>query len=195
MSANPPKQNTNARKRWMQIHAYLSIFFFPFALLFATSGVLYLWSDLETKTGEDIILQELTPEAPTTLDDVEALLREQIKQNNWAVPTGTLSKRGNKFRWGSTTSTFIEYQASSTIKSEATLTLNKVNFYGRLLNFHTGKGSSLMDTLGTLFAILLIVSYLSGTVLAFKTKWMRTSTIIAFSLGLITLILALSFGF
>ncbi len=195
MAQNSPVKKSSPRKRWIQFHAYLSVFFFPFAIAYTLTGALYIWGDLPTLDKTNLTLYDLEPKSPATLEKVEALIREQCEKNQWPLPSGEIRKDGKEFKWGSTKTRQVKYKASRSTQGKAYLTYLKVTLYGRVLNFHKGKGGKFLDVLGTAFALLLLVSYLSGVYLAFKSSELRNNTVIAFILGFVVLTLAIYLGF
>ncbi len=194
-SSNLSLQKSPSRKRWIQFHAYLSVFFFPFAIVYTITGALYIWGDLKTSHKDQVTLYDLKPNAPNSLQDIESLIRKHCEINSWEIPNGALELGDKAYGWGSKKSIHIKYRQSGSTKGKAYLTYTKVTLYGRLLNFHKAKGGTFLDILGTSFALLLIVSYLSGIYLAFKSRELRNKTLIAFVIGFTALVLAVFLGF
>jgi hypothetical protein len=170
----------------MRIHSYLSILFLPLALVYAISGIAYLFADWDTSNKNRITLYDLEPESPRILEHVEPLLREQLKANNYPIPTGELNEDDEDeahFEWKSGRSYTVKYRPSSSTKGKAYISIRQKTFYGRLISFHKGDGRDLLDILGASFACLLIFSYLSGVYLAIKIPYLRIGTLIALIVG------------
>lgn len=176
----------------MKWHGYLSIFFLPLALLYVVSGSLYLWADLDTQVKEKVTLYGLEPDAPVEADLVRALLKRELAARGYSIPQDELKQDDEgEYVWRTNRSYRVVYRPSSSTKGKAYITVYNSTLYGRLLNFHKGKGSDLFDILGTSFAVLLIFSYLSGVYLAFKIPAMRKWSVMSFLLGLSVVVWAL----
>ena len=175
-----------ARKNFQRLHGYLSIFFLPLALIYIISGTLYLWLDVDTFEKEKITLYDLKPSSPHALADVEALLRAELGSRQYSIPRETLylsDEESDKFKWRSGRSYRVEYRPSSSTKGKAYITIYQSTLYGRLINFHKGEGGVFFDVMGTAFALLLLISYLSGLFLALKLDSMRRGTWLSMLLG------------
>jgi|GEM_PF-5898886 len=182
------------RKNLQRIHGYLSIFFLPFALIYMVSGVLYLWADLDTFEKEKITLYGLEPESPRELREVEALLRSELDERGYKIPREGIylsDDEADEFKWRSGRSYRVEYRPSSSTEGKAYIRIYESTLYGRLLNFHKGEGGAIFDFLGTAFACLLLVSYLSGLFLALKLDSMRRGTWVSMILGATVVVVVL----
>ena len=171
------------RKLWMRVHSYLSILFLPLALVYAVSGIAYLFADWDTSNKSRITLYDLEPESPRSLEQVEPLLREQLKANSYSIPTGELKEDDENeahVEWKTGRSYTVRYRPSSSTKGKAYISIRQKTFYGRLISLHKGDGRDLLDILGASFACILILSYLTGVYLAIKIPYLRTGTLIAF---------------
>ncbi|PIQ24018.1 hypothetical protein COW36_05730 [bacterium (Candidatus Blackallbacteria) CG17_big_fil_post_rev_8_21_14_2_50_48_46] len=182
------------RKLWMQIHGYLSIFFLPLACLFALSGTLYMWIEPQETSKQTFELSALTPIAPVTPELVKDLVLNELKSHKISAPQGELTQKGNRFLWGKKSGVQVQYQPSESNPQSATIKLSQPTFFGRLMAIHKGKGGTLLNSLTTGFAILLLGSYLSGLLLALKTTWMQKASLISLVAGVFVSVIAFIWG-
>lgn len=183
------------RKLWMQLHGYASLFFLPFACVYAISGALHIWAEPHEFEKHIISLTQLQPQAPDTQADVQALIKAELAKNHLSQPEGDLKQRGKSFVWGKNNDRLVKYTPDPQDPHRASLQLSQITFYGRMISFHKGKGSNLLDVLGTGFALLLVCSYLSGLLLALKTAWMQKASLVSLALGLFVTLACLLLGF
>lgn len=176
----------------MQLHGYLSIFFLPLACVYAFSGSAYLWLDPKESLQMTIEIQNLVSIVPVTEEKIKAVILQELPKNGiFSSPRGKLKQQGNRFSWGDQRHLRVKYYVSAQNPQTAILKISTPTLYGRLIGFHKGKGSGLIKGLGTGFALLLIVSYLSGLFLALKTTWLKKFTILSFIIGLILTLISI----
>ena len=72
------------KKRWMQIHTYLSLFFLPAALIYALTGVLYIF-EIRQDSGAKILEFEL--ESMPKNGEEQAFILHILQENNLKIPS------------------------------------------------------------------------------------------------------------
>ena len=169
-----------ARKKWIQIHAYLSLFFLPVALLYAITGSLYIFGikDLAGATINDYELEEaFSPgqEAKTMLGLLE--------KNNLQIP-----KNQEVYDYkGVPTMGSIWYNAALVKEKsgEYIMRTTQRSIYGILVLMHKSKGRFYFDVLAIGFAASLMFFYLSGLVATSFAKEHRKAAFSMLALGFI----------
>lgn len=175
-----------SRKAWMRFHAYLSILFLPFAAVYTYSGILYLLDAGDSYERKTVTLYDLEPDAPETIEDATPLVKETVEANGYELPENAPEKGEKYITWRSDNGLKIDYRPSSSTEGKAYIKIRKLTLYGRAIDFHKGDGGAdWMMWLGITFASLLMVSYLSGVVLAIQIPSMRIGSALFLAAGFI----------
>ncbi|TKX30556.1 hypothetical protein [Campylobacter estrildidarum] len=175
-------------KLFRQIHIYLSLFFLPCALIFAITGIAYIFG-----FNQDIGLKEQSYKLIKHIEEgkeKEALI-EYLIENNLTIPSNinTIKNKHKGISIGG-----IHYSASiaQTSKDEYTITLKTRSLLGDMIMLHKNKGLWYFSVLSVGFGIVLFLLYISGlTITLFANKKDRKKQFLVLFLGFfITIILA-----
>lgn len=138
---------------------------------------------------------EMTIEVPLDepladdMDAQQAFVVEQLKKNDMPIPWGRPRIRRDQFVWGRTTGTnvILSIQGSDTVR----IRVDIPDFFNRLANFHEARGGPAFNVLGAAFAIAMIVIYISGILICWKSVKLRREIVISFCIGLAATIIAI----
>ncbi|MDE6886156.1 MAG: hypothetical protein K2P17_03870 [Helicobacteraceae bacterium] len=157
-----------AKKNWMQIHTYLSLFFLPACILYVLTGIGYIF-EFRQNSGANIIEIPLN-EMPKNGQEKEFILNK-LKENNLKIPQNTELKMSK----GALNMGNIKYNVSLTKNknNEPTLRIIDRGIYGILMLMHKSNGKkydicgfklSIFDFIAISFSISLMLFYLSGLI-------------------------------
>lgn len=172
-----------SKKNWMKIHTYLSLFFLPMCLIYAITGVGYIFG-LKENAGATIHTINIT--SPLQ-DNLEEMMIEILKANNLKIPKNTTVRiqKGNPIMGNLKYIVFIQKDKNG----QMVLRTIERNFYGILLLLHKAKGAVLFDILAICFSISLLIFYLSGLIVtSFCKKYRKLALITLFGGFIITFI-------
>lgn len=182
------------RKLWMQIHLYLSLFFTPLALIYAFTGVLYIFG-LNQNAGA--IITNITLESRPQKGQERDFILEILNQNNLKIPKDTSIKslKGN-IAMGD-----VKYSVALLMEKNGNLILRTTerNLYGVLMMMHKSGGKkyeigdfrfSLFDFLAIGFGISMLLFYLSGLIMTSFCKGKRKAAFGVMGIGFLLTILA-----
>lgn len=180
------------RLTWMQLHTYLSCFFFPIALVFIISGSLYLLDIEGGHTGEYEYAIELPEGWPQDEAEAKKLILPIIEKYGHDKLPPDFYFEDNWVGWfGYKQEVFID--PSQNIK-HAKLHVNKHDFLHQLLLIHKGHAGLFFRLLAILFGISLFISVLTGLVLALSISKLRVPALWCTCFGLSTLMAAYLLG-
>ena len=186
------------KKNWMQIHTYLSLFFLPVALIYALTGVLYIF---EIRQDSGARIHTIPLESAPEKGKEQEIILSTLKENNLKIPKNTkvTNFRGNMPRMGN-----VYYDVViSQDKNGAMLRATQRNLYGVLMLMHKSVGTkfqlgsfrfSLFDFIAIGFGISLVIFYLSGLIVTSFCKRNRKAAFGILGVGLIITILAVYFS-
>lgn len=145
-------------KLFRQIHIELSLFFLPLALLYATTGALYL-SGFNQDSGAKI--WKLTLPQMQKEDLPKAVNDELLKNGLRQIENATLrkGKRNTLLMGGADYSVTLSEDKSN---GGWNMRVVKRGFWGNLIMLHKGKAKWYFDVLAYAFATSLIIFYFSG---------------------------------
>lgn len=172
-----------SKKTWMKIHTYLSLFFLPFALIYAITGVGYIF-DLRQDFGAKVF--ELELESMPKKGEEQNLLLELLAKHHLKIPPNTEVKliKGNPSIGN------VAYSATISRGKDGKPTFRVVerSWYGVLLLMHKSSGSkfelgsfkfSVFDILAIGFGISLLLFYLSGLIV---TSFCKRDRVVSFAI-------------
>lgn len=169
-----------AKKNWMKIHTYLSLFFMPMCLIYVLTGVGYIFK-LKDDAGAKI--HTIALESPLQEGREKEMIIDILKANNLKVPQNTNLEvvKGN-LSMGN-----IKYVVSIQKDKSGQLVLKTMerSLYGVFVLMHKAKGGAIFNALAICFATSLLIFYLSGLIVTTFCKRNRKVAGIAFSSGLI----------
>lgn len=175
-----------AKKHWMKIHTYLSLFFLPMCLIYVLTGIGYIF-DFKDSAGAKIYEFAL-PNAPQQGKEAEAII-EVLKANNLKIPANT-TLRAQK---GNLTMGSISYSVSleSDKNGAAKVKVMDRSIYGILVLMHKAKGAVYFNAVAICFALSLAIFYMSGLIMTSFCKNKRKSAGIAFGAGFVITAIAI----
>lgn len=178
----------NKNKLFRQIHIYLSLFFLPCALLFALTGIVYIFG-IKQDVGLKIERYKLSKVIESGKER-EALI-EYLKTNGLKVPPNTniIKSKDKGITIGG-----IHYSANIVQNSvnEYSITLKTRSLLGDMIMLHKDKGAWYFSVLSVGLGIVLFMLYISGLMMTlFANKKDRKKQFTTLALGfIITVLLA-----
>lgn len=186
------------KKNWMQIHTYLSLFFLPVALIYALTGVLYIF---EIRQDSGARIHTIPLESAPEKGKEQEIILSTLKENNLPIPKNTKIKihRGNPSMGN------VRYGAIIIKDKDGSFVVRTIerNLYGVLMLMHKSVGTkfqlgsfrfSLFDFIAIGFGISLVIFYLSGLIVTSFCKRNRKAAFGTLGVGLIITILAVYFS-
>ncbi|EAI3983618.1 hypothetical protein YO64_06860 [Campylobacter jejuni] len=178
----------NKNKLFRQVHIYLSLFFLPCALLFALTGIAYIFG-IDQDVGLKVEQYQLSKVIESGKER-EALI-EFLKTNGLKIPSNTniIKSKDKGITIGGT-----HYSANITQNStnEYNITLKTRSLLGDMIMLHKDKGAWYFSVLSVGFGITLFMLYISGLMITlFANKKDRSKQFAVLGVGVVvTLLLA-----
>lgn len=182
------------RKLWMQIHLYLSLFFLPAALIYAITGVFYIF-EIRQNSGANII--EIKLDSMPQKGDEKEFIITTLQEHQLKVPKDTTlhSMKGN-LAMGD-----IKYGVSLIKDKDGTPIIRTIDrgLYGILMLMHKSTGTkyelggfkfSFFDFIAIGFGISMLLFYLSGLIITSFCKGKRKAAFGVLGAGFIITTLA-----
>ncbi|WP_270986165.1 hypothetical protein [Campylobacter upsaliensis] len=182
----------NKNKLFRQIHIYTSLFFLPCAVLFAFTGMAYIFGfnqDVGLKT-QNYILQKSIEVGK----EREALL-EFLKENNLKIPSNTELRVGKGKGNGNSANVMLmggtHYSVEmKPVANHYEITLKTRSILGDMIMLHKDKAAWYFSVLSVGFGVVLFLLYLSGLMITFfASKKDRAKQLTTFAIGLLVTIL------
>lgn len=166
-------------KLFRQIHIELSLFFLPLALLYATTGALYLSGfnqDWGAKIWKFTLPQVQKEDLPKIVND------ELLKNGLTPIKDAKLrkGKRNTLLIGGADYSVTL---AEDKAKNGWSMKVVKRGFWGNLIMLHKGKAKWYFDVLAYAFATSLIIFYFSGLMMTKFCQRRRKRALLVTGLG------------
>ena len=184
---------SKTRLLWIRWHAFVSCFFLPFALLYALTGILYLFG-IEGGPKEQ---REMTVTVSTPWPQQEAEAKVLALK---LVPEDFLPLPKNYYRDGDTHGWWDFHEElhlePMTTASEESLSYpvevhwQTHNVMRQLLWIHKGLAGELLEWLGILMGVSILFSLLSGALVSLSLPSLKRQSVLYLTLGSITLLLA-----
>lgn len=178
---------------FMKVHVLLAAFILPVAAMFAVTGSFYTWGIKGSYSNDihEIVLNE--PLSPDTAA-LTKLADSELKNLNITAPEGKpkLKKYGSHYllEWtGSSKDLILEPTENDLV---AKLTIKYTSWYRNLVQLHKAKGGTAFKIYAVIFAVALGLLLISGFIMAWLTPNLRTATIAASLIGLISFIVLIS---
>lgn len=186
------------RKFWMQVHLYLSLFFTPAALIYAVTGVLYIF---EIRQNSGAIIHEIPLDSQPPKGEEQAFILKILEDNNLKIPSDTQVRMGR----GGLTMGNIKYgvNIAKDKNDKPILRTTERNLYGVLMLMHKSGGTkheiggfkfSYFDFIAISFGISLVIFYLSGLIITSFCKGKRASAFGVMGVGFVVTALAVYFS-
>ncbi|MBM0637750.1 hypothetical protein LNU06_07290 [Campylobacter sp. VicNov18] len=173
----------NKNKLLRQMHIYLSLFFLPCALLFALTGIAYIFN-INQNVGLKVEKYKLVK----TIEhgkEKEALI-EFLKENGLKIPSNTNIIKNKKNKGVSIGG--IHYSANIVQRSanEYIITLQTRSLLGDIIMLHKDKGAWYFSVLSVGFGIALFMLYISGLAITLvASKKDRNKQFFVLGLGIV----------
>ncbi|MFQ6342673.1 hypothetical protein [Campylobacter sp. VTCC 70190] len=182
----------NKNKLFRQIHIYVSLFFLPCAVLFAFTGIAYIFGfnqDVGIKKESYILQKNIQPGK-----EKEELI-QFLQENKLKIPSDTELKQGRgKGNNAASTMGGVHYSIDMIAKDNNSyeITLKTRSLLGDMIMLHKDKGAWYFSVLSVGFGVVLFLLYLSGLMITlFANKKDRNKQYLVLASGfIITLLLA-----
>lgn len=182
------------RKFWMQIHLYLSLFFLPVAVIYAITGVLYIF-EVRQNSGATII--DIPLDSMPSKGEEQRFILQTLESHQLKIPKDTQLKvmKGTPFIGN------IQYSATLNKDKDGKPVLRTIDrgLYGILMLMHKSAGTkynmggfkfSAFDCIAIGFGISMLLFYLSGLIVTSFCKGKRKGAFLTLCAGTILTILA-----
>ncbi|MDD6055198.1 MAG: PepSY domain-containing protein [Helicobacter sp.] len=165
-------------KLFRNTHIYLSLFFLPLALIYAITGVVYIFG-----FNQDVGAVKNTYQLTQNIEkgkEADALINF-LKENKLKIPSNLDAKE----RKGAISIGGASYSAQIMKNGESnyTITTTQRSFLGNLIMLHKAKGGWYFDVLAVGFGFTLILLYISGLMITLfhskKNRGLQYATILA----------------
>ena len=173
----------NKYKFFLQFHIYLSLFFLPVALLYAVSGLAYIFG-----ANQDFMATKNSYKTNLVLQkgaEQEAVL-QFLKEQNIKIPNDVNLKKDKK-QGGLTMGTASYSINVKQAKDELVVTTTKRSFLGNIIMLHKDKTGWYFRILSISFGFSLMLFYLSGLMITFfANKKERKAQLLVIAAGILT---------
>lgn len=168
-----------AKKNWMKIHTYLSLFFLPMCLIYVLTGIGYI-AGFKDSAGAKI--HNIILESPPQEGKEQEMMLEVLKNNNLKIPknTAVTMMKGNPMMGN------IKYNVSlqKGKNGQMSLVATERSIYGILVLMHKAKGAVYFNAIAICFAVSLMIFYLSGLIVTSFCKRNRKPALMTLISGL-----------
>lgn len=174
----------NKTKFFRLSHLYVSLFFLPMALLYAISGVAYIFG-----VKDDVFATKMKYEVNATLTkgQEEQILLKILSEKGIKIPSNTATRNDRK--QGGVSMGGIHYSINAKQQDPQTLLISTTtrSLLGDMILLHKDKGGWYFSVLGVGFGIALAFLYLSGLMITlFASKKDRNPQLAVLAIGIIT---------
>lgn len=168
---------------WLKIHVYVAIFFLPFMLLFAATGVGHLLG-FNQFAGSSKQSFELQIPATSDKNELKNALISTLKEHGLSIPGGYERVRDGRFSLNN-----AKYAASIQNKDgKMIVEYTERTWFGTMYSMHFGHGSKLFNVLSIIFSAFIVVVYLSGFMVTSWCKRYRKTAIFSLVIGSLVVI-------
>jgi len=172
----------------MQVHLILATFIFPIALMFLVTGTLYT---LGVKGGYDTQVYTLPLTAPLQKDDAALtdFVTQELQKLQLSPPTGAANNESTdkltQLYWKGAA---LRVTLESTQATEAKLTVQKADWYKRLLELHTANGAPAFKIYAVVLGTSLFILLVTGFIMAWQLPKYRKMTLYSTVTGVVVFI-------
>lgn len=173
----------NKNKFFRYFHIYVSLFFLPVTLLYAVSGVSYIFGLKEDTGASKITYTASGIQLPT--GDEKGVLLGILKAQGIKIPADTTLRNDKKK--GGVSMGGIHYSVNAKQNGEDLLiTATTRSLLGDIILLHKDKGGWYFSILAVGFGVSLVLLYLSGLMITlFASKKDRKSQLAVLALGVL----------
>lgn len=172
----------NKNKFFRKFHIYLSLFFLPVALLYAVSGLAYVFG-----ANQDIFSTKISYKTDLILEKGQEQneILKFLKENNIKIPSNTTIKADKK-QGGFIMGTASYSVNAKQTNNEVVITTTKRSFLGNIIMLHKDKAGWYFKILSIGFGFSLILFYISGLMITlFANKKERKEQILVLAFGFV----------
>lgn len=183
------------RQTLMTAHSLLAAFTLPAALMFLITGALYTWGYKGSYNNE---VHEISLSEPIAadLEGLQAIAVSELVARELAAPEGKpkVKKYGDHFllEWTGSSKDIILEPTSDPLLAK--LTVKDTSWYRTLVQLHKAKGGTVFKVYAAAFALILALILLSGYMMAWQVKRLRSATMIATAMGIVTFVAVVWFS-
>ena len=177
------------QRKLITIHLFLAAFFFPIALMFASTGGLYT---LSIKGAYEESSRSIALQQPLEADHAAlvGLAQRELDALGLAAPTGAagIKKAGTSFEmeWtGVERDVVLKPTADPQV---AKLVVKETTPWRHFVQLHKAKGSAIARGISVVWAVGLVLILLSGLLMALRVPGYRRQAMVAGSAGVVTFI-------
>ncbi|GAB4285301.1 MAG: hypothetical protein Kow0029_32110 [Candidatus Rifleibacteriota bacterium] len=174
---------------WVKIHGYVSMFFFPLALIYAITGALVIFNQYGTLNKEKHQIQ-IDHELLSNVNVQKILVSDFLAKAGEKLPVGEPRLSRGEFYWGRPSSLNVSIEKGSE-DGTAILHVRKPDLLFSLVMLHKAKGGRLFDYFGFIFAISMIFMYVSGIFIFWRIKSKRYALSMTFFAGSVITLLVI----
>lgn len=176
------------RFTWMQVHVYFACFFLPITLLYIASGVLYLFEIEGKNKAEHHYAISLSDGWPKDAAETKQLVLPVLKAHghNGELPSDFYHEKNYVGWYGYKQQVFLDPTQSI---SGATVTVIEHDFLQQCLLIHKGHAGLLFWLFAIMLGGSLVLSAITGVVLAFSMPKLVRSAILCSILGVAAVVL------
>ena len=179
-----------SKKFWMRIHLYVSMFFIPMALIYAITGGLEIMFTFHGYSHEEVIEISLNEPLSDDLSDLESWVAKQLNERQLPVPHGHGEMQRGQFIWGRPTGINVALRRNRT-ENTVRIRHEVPDFYNRLANLHEGRGGQAFNIMAMSFSVAMILIYISGILICWKSVKLRRLVLASLSIGLVVTAIAI----
>lgn len=171
------------KKSPQKIHIYLSVFFFPLALLYALTGVLFLvgiYGEVGLKTYEVYMTKKLTQ------GELIDFTLDFMHKNKIEFPNMNIKTSHGRLQIG----IMADFARINQSDGKIRIDVYQGDLLRYLMMLHFGAGRWYFDVLGVAFGSALAVFYFTGVWMVRNHSRRKTGLWFSFCLGLLVTVLA-----
>lgn len=179
--------NSRTRISWMKWHAYLSCVFLPFALLYATTGILYLFDIKGSAANKYETIIPLTAQQVVDFPETESQARAFIQPYySTGLPEHYFHIKESQGWWDF----HQEVILLTPENQQTTLIIEENDIVRQLIFIHKGIAGDVFKVLGILLGFSLLFSLISGVVVALAMPKMKKPAMQFIAGGMMILLVA-----
>lgn len=181
------------RLLWLEIHTYVACFFLPITLLYVSTGVLYLFDIEGGHSAEYEYAIDLPDGWPTDEASARQLMLPMVERHQHGRLPPDFYLEDEYIGWfGYKQEIFID---PSQATDKAMLRVNKHDLWHQFLLIHKGLAGPIFWFFAILLGTSLVVSLVTGLVLAVTIPRFRNASLFSTFFGLFILGIVFIFGY
>ncbi len=178
-----PRQSINL---FITIHLIASCFFLPGALLFLVTGACYT---MDIKGSYQTIRHTLPLDASLQpdLDACRAMTAAFLEAEGVAPPNGgdRIRRFGTSFAYEWHGSNRDVLLSPTEDPAQARIEIKNTTFFRRMVQLHKAKGGALFKWYAVAFAIAMMITLVTGVIVAWLRRSLRIQALVASGLGVL----------